>query len=438
MTRACPACKQPLRDMTCTACARTYPAPSGIPVLLTAHERHLADSFVDALQHGRHAGARAERFRGAGNGDRAVAEAGSRQFFDDVVSALAPVVEPRALGAIVLDGRNLASPAYGDALPYVLRDWAYTETSEAELGVIDDRARALLPDGPLGCALVLGAGAGRTAWNLRDRFAEVVAIDMSFAMAYAFGRIHHGGLTLWENHLRTDSVPTFTRYALAPRAPTRPPAGAFEFWVATAADLPVADHSVDVVCCFYFLDVIRISTLAAEIRRVLRPGGRIINIGPLAYHHDEVLEHLDPAHVRALLRSFDLIVDPESEGWMRAGHLQLGPHMLRAIDHTVWSFRADFVPRQINSTTILRPRAPIEVRIARTDGGETITLVTPGHWLEVEMLQADAVELLDGRRSVAACIDVLATSYEIDDGVRAQILVELDRLRTIGMLEQVD
>ena len=407
-------------------------------MLVADPQAHIAESFVEALQHSRRAATRAARLRDGGDAhaDRAVAEAGNQAFFEAVAGALEPFVDARAVAELAIAGRSAAPQVYSDAVPYALRDWGHSDASEAELRAIDTRVRALLPPGPGGTALVLGAGTGRTAWDLRDHFDEVVAIDRTFAMAYAFTRIHAGGLTLHESHLCTDGPSRFAARLLTP-GPQPVRRGAFELWVANASELPVADASVDAVCCFYFLDVLRLSTLVAEIRRVLRPGGYLLNLGPLIYHHDEILEHLDPERIRGLLQSFDLVIDRGSEEWTASSHLKLSSSMVKMISHHTWSFRADLSPRRVTRATVLRARYPISVHIERARGDETVTLSSAGKLLEVEMLQADAVTLLDGQRTVQSCIDVLCETYELDDAAQASIVEEFERLRTIGFLEWV-
>jgi SAM-dependent methyltransferase len=59
-----------------------------------------------------------------------------------------------------------------------------------------------------------------------------------------------------------------------------------------ATTMPVPDHSCDAVVSVYTTDAIPLSSLLPELRRVLKPTGRFIHVGPLGYHFPDVANHL--------------------------------------------------------------------------------------------------------------------------------------------------
>ncbi len=441
MNRHCPACKAQLAGLHCTTCNVTYPAPFGIPLLLAKADAYLAETYIGSVRDEQRVAELSEAFGTAGFAERAASERGNRSFFEQMSETLEPEVAARYLADAAILARSASAPPaeYSDPVPYALRDWSGLEGAESELGRLDARIRRLLPPRTEGtCAVVLGAGTGRTAANLRDHFDHVLAIDRSFAMAYAYERVQRGDLALWETHLQTEGAQPLAPRLLKPPNGHARSKGSISFWVADASSLPVPDASVDVVCCFYFLDVIRLSALAREVRRVLRPGGCLVNLGPLVYHHHEFDEQLEPARIRALLRSFDLSVDPSTETWAIETHLVLRPNAVRPVSHRAWSFRADFAPREVSRTSTLRLRTPITTTITRQAGAQTVTMLSAGKKLEVEMVQADMVELLDGARTVESCLSALGERYTIEPDDEARLVTELGRLRTLGFIELVE
>ncbi len=425
--KACPRCHGPLHDLHCPSCGVTYPVIAGVPVLVPEPSAHIAQCYVDAFHHLQNGHARLAALEGVG----ATGEAPNVAFLESTVAALEPFAQKRLVAALALEKRAKAPNPYGDAIRYALRDWSRTETAEAELLGIDRRVRALLPAEPGGRAVVLGAGTGRSGWNLRDRFAELVMVDLSFSMAHAFTRIGEGGVTLADTDLRTDGAPSGAVYELD----AGPADARVECWVADATSLPFADGSVDVVCCFYFLDVVRLTTLLAEVRRVLRPTGRFVNLGPLAYHHDDVTEHLPPNEVRRLLRSFDLHIDAASETWETITHLRVNPSPSRPGVHATWAFRADLAERRVSRTTTLRQRWPTQSQLT---GPDDVTLFFSNRKAQVAPLQADAVLFFDRGCTVQACLERLGERYELGPADEAQVLAEFDRLRGLGVLEWVE
>jgi hypothetical protein len=54
----------------------------------------------------------------------------------------------------------------------------------------------------------------------------------------------------------------------------------------------------------YFSDVIPYSVLLPEVTRLLQPSGILVHVGPLAYHHKEIGEHLAADQFAARLADF--------------------------------------------------------------------------------------------------------------------------------------
>ena len=75
--------------------------------------------------------------------------------------------------------------------------------------------------------------------------------------------------------------------------------------------------------------------------------------------------------------------------------------------------------------------------MTREAGSVSITVLSAGKKLEVETVQADLLELLDGVRTVASCLELLAERYTIEPDDEKALIFELGRLRSLGLIELV-
>lgn len=189
---------------------------------------------------------------------------------------------------------------------------------------------------PVAAALDIGSGPGHLSFRLARRFARVTAVDPSASMLH----------TLAEEAARRGITNIASQ-------------------VTRAESLPFADRSFDLVATRYsahhWLEVPR---ALQEMRRVLRPGGRVLVLdllggdSPLVDTHLQALELIrDPGHVR----------DYTTAEWSR--HLySAGFH----IEHfESWPLRLEFqswvermaVPAElVGLLRTLMARAPEEVR----------------------------------------------------------------------------
>ncbi len=136
-------------------------------------------------------------------------------------------------------------------------------------------------------ALDLACGTGDIAFALAAHGARVTGLDITLRMielararARRQGRTrrkdHHGDTELTENRLDTPCSPCL-RVDHSP-CPPLPPLSP-EFLVADMLALPFEDSCFDLVTTGYGIrNVPDIDTALAEIRRVLRPGGRFLSL----------------------------------------------------------------------------------------------------------------------------------------------------------------
>ncbi|MCA9708513.1 MAG: hypothetical protein KDK70_21870, partial [Myxococcales bacterium] len=195
-----PASQAPPR-LRCEGCARGFPLLDGrIPVLVAEPEIELARLY---MQHDHHLRRQAERAQAL---ERRAVEVPSRA---DALRGLAKALRANAarveaarqalrpylaVDDVVEAGRAPDFIGYASTLEYLERDWCGLPEGEHELEVILGEVHAALgaAGDPEGLVVVLGAGAGRVAWELRRRFARVVAVDASLTMAQHFHAVLDG------------------------------------------------------------------------------------------------------------------------------------------------------------------------------------------------------------------------------------------------------
>jgi hypothetical protein len=183
------------------------------------------------------------------------------------------------------------------------RDWSWGD-DENQAAV--QELRALLGgtlDG-LGRVLVQGAGAGRLAYDLRatSDATLVVATDFNPLLLFAARELFAGRtVELYEFPIapRTIEDHAVLRRLAAPAASK----SGLELVAADALHPPFADGAFDTVVTPWFVDIIGepFTRVAARVNLLLKPGGRWINFGSLAFSRAAPAEKLSLEEVAAYM-----------------------------------------------------------------------------------------------------------------------------------------
>ncbi len=195
-----------------------------------------------------------------------------RDQVDDYAALLDPALGGPLDGPVPGLPRGVVEYSY-----YLFRDWGWRGPDLRENEEALEALRAVAP-GALGRVLVLGAGGCRLAYDLHRHCgaSETVVLDIDpylFVIAEAVVRGREVRLT--EASLNVlDAHHVSEAWTL--RVPEQPlDDTSFHFFLANGLDPPFADGTFDaVVTPWLFL---------ATVRRLLRPGGRWLNQGPLLY-----------------------------------------------------------------------------------------------------------------------------------------------------------
>lgn len=184
--------------------------------------------------------------------------------------------------------RAEAAPATLHHLPYLYRDWGWPSEAEGENEQALFTVEEMLGDTGPGRTLVMGAGACRLAYDIHHRYpdAELMVMDLDPVLFAAAHAVTHGeSLTIREANLEMGDMNQAVReWSLA--APQGPVDDArFHFLIADAVDPPLDPGVFDTVLTPWFIDQgpEDARDLISTLHRLLKPGGRWVNLGPLRY-----------------------------------------------------------------------------------------------------------------------------------------------------------
>jgi hypothetical protein len=181
------------------------------------------------------------------------------------------------------------------------RDWSW---GDEENRAAMNELRGLLGGNlaGLGCTLVQGAGAGRLAYDLHAESDGplTVATDFNPLLLFAARELFAGRtVELYEFPIAPRSIEDHAvlRRLAAPAA-ARP---GLELIAADALQPPFADGAFDTVVTPWFVDIIGepFARVAARVNLLLKPGGRWINYGSLAFSRAAHAERLSLEEVAA-------------------------------------------------------------------------------------------------------------------------------------------
>ena len=245
-------------------------------------------------------------------------EAGTRRRLEHVARANEDQIERlrQLLAPLGLDQASIAEATHqglGTRLPteqgltnyYVNlhRDWSWGE--EENLAAINELGALLGGNlNGLGNVLVQGAGAGRLAYDLHaaSDATLTVATDFNPLLLFAARELFAGRpIELYEFPIAPRSIEDHAVLRrLAAPAPARP---GLELVAADALQPPFADVAFDTVVTPWFVDIIGepFARVAARVNLALKPGGRWINYGSLAFSRAAFVERLSLEEVSAYL-----------------------------------------------------------------------------------------------------------------------------------------
>jgi len=297
----CPRCAGALEQgpaFTCASCATRYPLVDDIPWLCNEPEAVLGEwrtrlrALTTELEH------QSARYRAAINDDLTLAATRNRlkllsSACSDHARRLKSLLAPLGVantGAAPETYRALVAPLpVGQGLTSYYanlhRDWCWGDAeNEAAFRAID----AALGSGQPGRTLVLGAGAGRLAYDLHVRRGPTatIAADLNPLMLAVARRMFAGeSVELYEFPVAPRDLASHAVLRRL-RAPAAAPPG-LHVVLADVTRAPFAAGAFDTVVTPWLIDILDedLVAFAASVNRWLRPGGRWVNSGSLFFQH---------------------------------------------------------------------------------------------------------------------------------------------------------
>jgi ubiquinone/menaquinone biosynthesis C-methylase UbiE/uncharacterized protein YbaR (Trm112 family) len=300
---ACPRCDAGLAPVSkhsfeCRACQVHFPALDDMPFLFAAptaargewqarvhHELRRLDARADGLERE----LRDDTLLPATRARLTWVRDACRDQRGKLARLMAPLLaggEPAARETyIALRTRLPSDQGLNTYYQNVHRDWAW---GQAENDAAYEIVASLLPEAPAK-VLVPGAGAGRLSYDLhqRTRAELTVALDFNPLLLAIARHVSQGeSLALWEfpiapRHAKDHAVlREFTADAAR---------DGLQFVAGDGLRPPFAKGTFDVVVTPWLVDILPVdfSEFAARVNRLLRPGGRWVNFGSLAFDTPE-------------------------------------------------------------------------------------------------------------------------------------------------------
>jgi hypothetical protein len=329
---ACPRCDQPLAATTggwqCAGCHIDFPRFAGMPWLFAEPTAALGEwrgrlhFSLQRLERERQqlAGALADKeLRAATRARLELLERATADHAGRLRALLTPLdIDQHAASVETYLALRTRLPPDQGLTTYsanVHRDWCWgTAENDASFAIV----AAALRETPPGRMLVLGAGAGRLAYDLHQRTAATgtAALDFNPFLLLVAQRVTRGeSLELYEFPLAPRSV---AEHAVLRTlgAPTRARAG-LSFVVADVHRPPFRHGAFDTVVTPWLVDILPepFETQCARINALLAGGGRWLNFGSLSFHDPDPRARYGSDECVAALKAngFDEIAVSEHE-----------------------------------------------------------------------------------------------------------------------------
>jgi hypothetical protein len=299
---ACPRCDAPLADAgaawRCAGCNVDFPHVAGIPWLFAEPSAALGEwrgrlhFALQRLERERQHVAAALTDRALRPATRSRLEALERATRDHAVrlrTLLAPLeLEQHSASYETYLALRTRLPADQGLTTYyanIHRDWCW---GDAENAASLDALAAALRDAPPARALVLGAGAGRLAYDLHmsTAGAVTVALDFNPLLSIVANEVAHGqAVELYEFPIAPRAEAALLRTLAAP-SPAR---AGLVFVLADAHRPPFRRAAFDTVVTPWLVDILpeRFDVLCARVNALLGDGGHWLNFGSLSFHDSD-------------------------------------------------------------------------------------------------------------------------------------------------------
>jgi hypothetical protein len=407
---ACPRCDRLLdaaeSGWRCSGCRVDFPSVGGLPWLFAEPNAALAewrgrfDYLLRALE------ANVRRYRETAKRDGLIAATRDRletlaQATEAHAENLRRLLEPLALAEpaaqieTFLALRTRLPPDQGlmTYFPNIHRDWCWgQEENDASLAIVIEA----LGEHQAGNTLVLGAGAGRLAYDLHAATSASTTIALDFnPLLVLLGSRLAAGETIELHEFPLAPLDVQHLAPLRQLSAPRPARAGLEFICADVHRAPFPQKCFDTIVTPWLVDILPgdFGELCTQINRWLVDGGTWINFGSLNFHQADTARQLGPTECFELIMAHGF-----AEPWHKDTPIPYmsSPASRLARRETVLSWRAAKIAHQKMRTRhralpdwIVRGREPVPaLEHFRVAAAST-------------RIHAHIMAMIDGRRSIA-------------------------------------
>lgn len=443
----------PEKSMKCDTCNQTFPLVNDIPILVKNPEMYLARTFlynknvirimnenvskIDALVNDKN-----HRLEILIKIKNALLE--NQLYERSILEEVTPYLNKDDVIQLLLNKEEISF--YGGTLEYLHRDWCWSDAGENELKLIFDTISLFSEKYSVvenKNTLIIGAGAGRTAWDMCKIFNSVYAVDSSYCLVSYF-------YTLLKRNIRFNLITNrnvysknniVTSYEAFINPQNIDNIGKFNFFVGYATKIFLPSESIDVISSVYFSDVLPFHDLLSEVKRILKPSGLFIHYGPLGYHFADLENCMSAEEIKEILEEngFSIL----DEKMIESSHLYSEISMNKGIIDN-WTFVAIKNPQQSlklskDSKIIFKSHLQYEIiGDFDVDSIERIILKLKKNGdLEISALIMDILKNCNNK-SVENLISTLKSIYNNDEFLVAEniypVLLDLQKNNIIQIL----
>jgi carnosine N-methyltransferase len=452
--------ENPHKAYHCTSCNEWYPVVLDVPVLIKNPSAFLARTFIYndnfiRYHQGKIAEIAAIINSGQGRAPHLLqlqtAMESNLGYLKVLQDAINPFIKKEELFDLLQSKEEISF--YGGTLDYLKRDWTWGEDGERELKLIYDTLAGFVekyPELDKSKALVIGAGAGRTAWDLCKLYDDVYAVDSSFCLVSYFHALLRNNIRFY--HVNDRNVYSVNEIAMPYEASLHPPIavdkpstkGKMTFFAGYATKIFLPSASLNLVTSIYFTDILPFRDLLKEVSRLLKPGGLFMHFGPLGYHFANPENCFSAEEIKEILQDNHFSIREEAR--VVASHTYSGVSMTMNVLNN-WAFVAvkneEPVAEIISATTSLKlsHRVNYDIKGALLENGEEESVVTirlnDGELFQGSALVLDILRLCNGT-TLERIVEEMTIQYGTDaDLIRDNIKVLIEDLHHHGIITVV-
>ncbi len=292
--------------LVCAICKTKYPLIDGkVPILVNNSTKYLASVFCTLTQYVKSINEKYDDMAQkvtinpiAKSRVLAISHAtkNNNKLFEEILLLIDPYFSKKDLFDALNENDSIP---YTIGLDYIRRDWCWVNEGEKEIDQMRIALVNIINELEInGNALFMGGGTGRIAYELQAYFQYLTVIDYSLTMSFLFYKLLEEDIVFYDiakkNVVHNRDIIRPMKASLTPPTKNKSfstlPKSNLMYYVADAKHIPLPDNSISVYFSIYFTDVIPLSQLIPELKRVLRNKGYFVHLGPLDYHFTETVE----------------------------------------------------------------------------------------------------------------------------------------------------